>query len=315
MFKNNELPDIHQRKPEVKVSISKVGVAAVKMPVGYLSFEEKPVIVVPKFDAYIDVPMSVKGMHASRNYEVIMSVLRKQTGSRYKLEDVCASIVEELLARHEYASKAEVRANGEVVFERLTPITKIKTYETCDIFAQAVGERLQNHVKITRRIGVGLVGITVCPCAQEVLRDITEKDISDRLNVSSKDLKAIFDSMPLGTHMQRAYGSLIMDVPKDLSIDAKKLVDIVEKSMSAPTYGLLKRIDEADVIKNALLNPRFAEDCIRYMAKNFVDSFPNLPDNIIVSFSVKSYESIHKHNFIAEINASLGEIRKQLNEE
>jgi GTP cyclohydrolase-4 len=313
MFENDELPDIHKRRPEIRVSISKVGVASVKMPVGYLSFEDKPVIVVPKFDAYIDVPMSVKGMHASRNYEVIMSVLREQMSSRYKLEDVCALIVKELLAKHEYASKAEVKASGEVVFERSTPITKIKTYETCDIFAQAIGERLQNSMRITRRIGVGLVGITTCPCAQEVLRDLIENELSNKLDISSKDLKLIFDNIPLGTHFQRAYGSLIMDVPQGFNIDAKTLVDIVERSMSAPTYGLLKRIDEAEVTKNALLNPRFAEDCVRYMAKNFVDTFANLPDNIVVSFSVKSYESIHKHDFIAEINASLGEIRGQLN--
>ena len=69
------LPEVHNKKPGVPLSLERVGVSGVKMPIGFVYFENKPTLVVPTFSAYINLPANQKGIHASRNYEIITEVL------------------------------------------------------------------------------------------------------------------------------------------------------------------------------------------------------------------------------------------------
>ena len=50
-------------------------------------------------------------------------------------------------------------------------------------------------------------------------------------------------------------------------MNAEQLVEIVEGSMSAPVYELLKRPDELFVVEHAHLQPRFVEDSVRLALK------------------------------------------------
>lgn len=300
-----ELPEVHNEKPGVPVSLERVGVTGVKMPIGFVYFEDKPVLVVPSFSAYINLPATRKGIHASRNYEIITEVLEEFAGKTYKLENVCSEIAKELLRRHEYANRSEVKAVGEAIIEKLTPKTEMITYEPCMIIASAKAKKnSKGDIKTKKMVGVGVRGITACPCAQEMLRET----FSENLDLPKK----VFKEIPWATHMQRAYGLIVTEVPEGFKIDASKLVWIVEKSMSAPSYGLLKRSDEVEIVKKAIENPRFVEDCVRFMMKYFAESFSELPDNIAVRFKQRSAETIHKHDFVAERKTTLGEIRKEL---
>ena len=58
--------------------------------------------------------------------------------------------------------------------------------------------------------------------------------------------------------------------------DAEDLVGIVERSMSAPVYELLKRPDELYVVEHAHLRPRFVEDSVRIAIKELLDARPDL---------------------------------------
>jgi GTP cyclohydrolase-4 len=78
--------DVQDTKPDVRISLTKVGAIGIKMPIGFVSFEGKPVTVIPTFNVFIDLPSVQKGIHASRNYEVIseilVSVLARHTSLR-----------------------------------------------------------------------------------------------------------------------------------------------------------------------------------------------------------------------------------------
>ncbi len=307
-----ELPDMHEKYPEVTLSINKVGVVSVKMPIGYVTLKNKPVIIVPVFDAFIDLPSKQKGIHSSRNYEVINGVLSRYVGKTYKLEDVCVAMSKELLEKHEYATRSEVRARGEAIFKQRTPKTKSLSYESFKIIAKAIAERRSNGSINTRRmIGIGLTGITACPCAREIVKKIAEQEM-EKLDLTKDKIKRILERIPIATHMQRAYGSVIVEIPEYVELEATRLVQIIADSMSSSTFELLKRSDEAELVIHATSNPRFVEDCVRYMMCYFVKEFPDFPDNIHLVFKVRSMESIHQHDLIAERVASLGEIRKEL---
>ncbi|MCX8191820.1 MAG: GTP cyclohydrolase MptA [Nitrososphaerales archaeon] len=309
-----KLPDVHLRIPEITIPLNKVGVASVKMPIGYLWFENVQVMMLPVFEAYIDLPINLKGINASRNYEVIIEVLRSETRGTSKLEKVCVSIAKELLKKHSYATRYEARAYGELLFKRTTPKTRIRTYEPSDIMASAIAMRMDDgSIDVKKSIGVGVLGLTACPCAQEVLKEISKRELKRGSKIDDELIERLFQKMPLATHMQRAYGSIHVEIPESCDIDAQDLVKIIEDSMSSSTYGLLKRVDEVEVIKTALYRPRFAEDVIRYMIVNFVNRFPELPNETQVTFYLKSLESIHKHDFVAEVIDNLGHLREILN--
>src|SRR5919201_1477535 len=56
-------------------------------------------------------------------------------------------------------------------------------------------------------------------------------------------------------------------------LNAERLVEIVESSMSSPIYELLKRPDELFVVEHAHLQPRFVEDSVRVALKSALDRY------------------------------------------
>ena len=81
--------------------------------------------------------------------------------------------------------------------------------------------------------------------------------------------------------------------------------------MSGKMQSVLKRPEEARLVRTAHLNPLFSEDVVRQMAKNFILSdFPNLEDRCKIKFTIESYESIHPHNVYSELKTTIGELRR-----
>ena len=90
------------------------------------------------------------------------------------------------------------------------------------------------------------------------------------------------------------------------------LVDIVEGSMSAPVYELLKRPDELFVVEHAHLQPRFVEDSVRLALKGVLDAYPGLADDDFVFSRQVNLETIHTHDVLAERYGTVGELRREL---
>ncbi len=308
-----ELPDVQSERTTIPIALKKVGVIGVKSPIGFVSFNDKPVVILPTFDVYVDLPADQKGIHASRNYEIIPEILNRHVGQTYKLENVCSIIASELLQSHSSASRSEVRARGEIILEKYAPKTGKVSYESYKLMASALGRRQNGgRIFVRKTIGLGVVGITACPCAQEMLKEYSENALAKMGHLSKSVVKKIIRELPIATHMQRSYGQVFTEVPNGFEVEASKLAKIIEESLSASTFGLLKRSDEAELILRAVNHTRFAEDCIRYMMRNFAKFFHELPDKTLTAFKLRSEESIHKHDLIAERNITLGEIRNEL---
>lgn len=306
------LPDVHSSRPAVAIALRKVGIKGIRMPISFTKLGSKRVLLVPSFDVFIDLPPRRKGIDASRSYEAVADVFSMFAKKTYKLEDLCARISVELLKRHEYATRAEVKARAEAVMERSTPITSVTTFEPYKVYAKAVS-RLSNgdYINIRRSVGVKVVGVTACPCVVEGVRELSKAELAEVLAKRGVNPE-IIDALPMATHMQRAEGFLLIDSPEGYDVDVSKLIEIVESSMSAPTHELLKRMDEVSIVLKAVHSPRFVEDAIRLMAKGVVDYFKELPDYVEVLLSQRSEESIHKHDMVAIRRATLGELRHEL---
>ena len=118
-------------------------------------------------------------------------------------------------------------------------------------------------------------------------------------------------SCHIASHNQRSKGTVFLEVPEENYVDILSLINTIESSFSATTSEILKRSDEAKLVKDAHFNPKFVEDTVRYIAKNLIEKF-DIPDEMDLQIKVENYESIHSYDAYAEIRSTIWELRKQL---
>ncbi|MEM4576049.1 MAG: GTP cyclohydrolase MptA [Candidatus Nezhaarchaeales archaeon] len=291
------MEDVHEKKPTFSIPLQFVGVKGVKMPVAFVKFGGKPHYTLPVFDAYINLPSTMKGIHASRHYQVIAEVVSHFAMKAGKLEDICEKMAIALLEKHDYASRSYVKAKGEIIFESRVENSDLISFEPCLLIGKAWGLRSKGQITAKKAVGVSVKGMTACPCALEYVKEKVRQFFEDKPSIE----------IPLATHMQRVTGKILIEVPQGYDLDAIKLVKIIQRSVSSPTYGLLKRSDEGEVICKAVLNPKFAEDVIRSMVKAIVEEFKDFPKSTFFECYVRSEESIHKHDLVAKQKGTIGE--------
>ncbi len=169
---------------------------------------------------------------------------------------------------------------------RETPVTRLSTQEMVTL----IGIAAASPDRARRVVGVEATGINACPCAQGLVRDSATERLLEA-GFETGDVERILELVPLATHNQRGQGTLL--VGTEQPVDAVDLVDIVERSMSAPVYELLKRPDELFVVEHAHLRPRFVEDSVRVALKGALDAYPGLSDADFVFSRQVNFETIH----------------------
>lgn len=307
------LPDIQANKPKIPINLTRVGVTNVKKLVAVKRKDKRPVMLISTFDIFVDLPSDRKGANLSRNFEAVDEVLEKAVNMPvYEIEQLCSDVALNLLVRHEYATRAEVHLKSEYVIKRESPSTKMECQEVVEIFAEAKASREDaGNISITKLIGAEVVGMTACPCAQEIMTDNARKQLEE-IGVDNRKIAEFLHRVPMATHNQRGRGIISIEVATDDFISLEKVISIIERSMSSSVFELLKRSDEAMVVQTAHKNPKFVEDCVRTMAHNVVKEFKDLPDDAIVTIKQINEESIHRHNAFAERVATIGELRKEI---
>jgi GTP cyclohydrolase IV len=288
-----DLPDVQSRNASSHFKLTRVGVTGVKKLVHIKRPNKKSVLALTvTLDLFVDLPASQKGSHMSRNLELISEIIDHTLKSPISdLESFCSRTAELLLEKHEYATISEVKAQADYFLDVLYPSGQ-KGSEPYTLIAEAKAHR---HGEQRKLIGVKVIGMTACPCAMEVVR---------KLNSLDKCCVA-------PTHNQRNIGTLMIEVPQGTDmVDADDLIMMVENSFSSPTYSILKRKEEAELVLRAHQKPKFVEDVVREMLSQVLKKYKKLPDEVLVIARSESEESIHKHNAFAERVTTLGELRK-----
>ncbi len=291
--------DCQSRPVENSFKLTRVGVTGVL----------KPVVVhrggvenhlVAQMDVFVNLPSTQRGSHMSRNMEVINEMI--DVGVRKKvpsLEQLAANIARKLLERHEYATYAEVRMSADYFLER-KPDGGLRSLEPYKLIARATARR---GMPIMKEVGVEVQGMTVCPCAMETALRKLEQDVPELRKVARK--------APTISHNQRNRTTLIVEAPEEADVEADDLISIVESSLSSPTFGVLKRSDEANIVIRSHKNPKFVEDVVRDILGKLLKKYRRLDDSVHVTVRSESEESIHKHNAFAERITTLGELRSK----
>ncbi|MDP3066889.1 MAG: GTP cyclohydrolase MptA, partial [Methanobacteriaceae archaeon] len=193
-----------------------------------------------------------------------------------------------------------------------SPVTRLKTQEMTKIIADASGIRNKDSVVIRKMIGAEVVGMTVCPCAQETVKETSKQKLLEFLDENTT--QKVLDTVSFSSHNQRGVGMIMIEVPEHQIIRGEEIIKIIEDSMSSPVCELLKRTDENAVVLQAHANPMFVEDCVRNMVQKIVQEFSHLPDDTLITVRQINEESIHRHNAFAEKVATLIELKKEIEE-
>lgn len=296
--------DLQASIPEIAVGLSRAGVTGVQKAVR-IGRGKREKLILATIDCTVDLDPSQKGVHMSRFPELFEEAIEGVVADEaFLIEDLAAHVAHHIVERQD-ALLAEVHITARYPYERKTPVTRLSTQEMVSLIGIAAASRQ----RVRRIVGVEAVGINACPCAQGLVRDRASERLFDA-GFEAGDVERILELVPIATHNQRGKGTLFVGTSQQ--VDAERLVELVEGSMSSPIYELLKRPDELFVVEHAHLQPRFVEDSVRVALKSVLDELPALDDGDFVLSRQVNFETIHAHEVLAERYGTIGELRNEL---
>lgn len=264
---DSSLPDIQATPDERGLAIDQVGVSDLRYPIKVTDRNGEPFPTVAKISMSVHLPHQFKGTHMSRFLEVLSEHEGEVT------TQTLPKILHDLKERLD-AEEAHIEVAFTYFVTKKAPVSGAAAKVGCDCIFQGTSKGNKDDLVL----GITVPVTTLCPCSKEISE--------------------------YGAHNQRGYVTLEVR-PKRTEdghafILIEDLIEVAEKSGSAPLYALLKRTDERHVTMQAYDNPVFVEDVVRNAAALL------RADSRVDSFTVKAvnHESIHDHNAFAVISDS-----------
>jgi len=296
--------DMQASAPPVELALSRAGVSGVQKAIRIRRGEQE-ILMAAELDCTVDLARGQKGVHMSRFPELFDEAIDEAVLGEGLLVEALADRIASQIVERQAALRAEVRIVARWPLRRRTPVTDLVTQEMISL----IGIAAANGTRSRRVVGVEATGINACPCAQGLVRGRAAERLAEA-GYDGEEVDRILDLVPIATHNQRGRGTLLVGTSEEL--DAEELVTIVEESMSAPVYELLKRPDELFVVEHAHLRPRFVEDSVRVALKGLLDTYAGLADDDFVLSRQVNLETIHDHDVVAERYGTIGELRAEL---
>ena len=296
--------DLQASAPDVRLGLTRAGVTGVSKAVRIAS-KRSETVMAATIDCTVDLAADQKGVHMSRFPELFDEAIEGVVAEEALLVELLAEHIASRIVERQAALRAEVTIRALWPIRRETPVTRLATQEMVTL----IGIAAASPGRTRRVVGVEATGINACPCAQGLVRGRASERLLEA-GFGEDDVERILELVPIATHNQRGRGTLL--VGTDHAVDAVELVDVVERSMSAPVYELLKRPDELFVVEHAHLRPRFVEDSVRIALQDTLAAYPALEDSDFVFSRQVNLETIHDHDVLAERAGTVGELRAEL---
>ncbi|NHJ85476.1 MAG: GTP cyclohydrolase I FolE2 [Asgard group archaeon] len=271
MLKLKSQKETQNERPENEISLDYVGITNFKTLL-VITRNGKTFHLTSIIEATINLPADVKGAHMSRISESVVEIINDVRNAHNSVEELSLQVLKILKEKHPY-TKAHLTMNFDFFYEAKTPVSEKKTFEVTNVTVQTwVEEGKEDQIEIS----VEYIGNTVCPHAME-------------------------NNPEKRTHVQRALGKLSVKGRIEEMPSFEAMVEVLRKSFSAETFSILKTEDEQSVIECMYENPMFVEDVCRSILAKAMESFKD--KKLELYATVKSLESIHKHDAIARGSA------------
>lgn len=274
-----ELPDVQQTEPKIKIPIHQVGVDNIEVPFLLESRFGGFHSMIAKVSIRTDLNENTKGISMSR----LLLTLKPYLDVPLK-----RVLIKEILEKIRVNLEC---TNAHMKFEFKLPIKKkslisdneFPLYYCCKFEGQLQQNYLfQNNLKVDCfdsfifYQGVSVQYSSYCPCSSELCNDLKSKG------------KIGFP------HAQRSFASVLIE-SGDPVIWLEELISLIENSIKTLPYPIIKRVDEQEIARIAGENPIFVEDAIRQIS-TALNSDSRIKDWIV---KCVHEESIHTSNAIA----------------
>ncbi len=294
--------DVQEESPSARLRLDQTGVTGLHR---IIRLADGGGLFYATLDLFVELPPDQKGAHMSRFSDTVEEVLEDLGAFEAPMIETLAERIAQALTVGHRAGRADVEIRAQFPLERRAPVSGKPSQELYTL----IGIAAATPRRTVQLIGVEAEGMMACPCAQEMVRAQAAARLREH-GLSPDLTEQVLSLVPVATHNQRGRGRLL--VGADRPLRAEDLVEIVEASMSSESYDLLKRPDELFVVEKAHRHPRFVEDTVREILRNFVNTYPELPDDAYVHARQVNMETIHKHDVFAQRGGRLGEIRGEL---
>jgi GTP cyclohydrolase I len=259
------LDDVQARPDTRGVALDEVGVRGLRYPIVVWDRERDKQETIAKVTMSVSLPAHLKGTHLSRFVEVLVEHAGEVT--MRTIPGILAALRQRL-----DAGRARIEVCFPYFIERVAPVTGARAL--LDYQCQFSGEADASGCRFTLTVRVPVT--SVCPCS-----------------------RAISD---YGAHNQRGAITISVRVGDDPDgephlVWIEELVELAERSASAPVFPLLKRPDERHVTMLAYDNPVFVED----MARNVTHGLRADPRVSWFAVEAVNEESIHNHAAYARV--------------
>ena len=308
--------DLQATSPSIAIGLDEVGVTGV---VRGIVLGEHAVPATASFDVATSLGAEARGAHMSRFHEAIDHALAlvADEGRDVPSLELVATVVASRAAELQGAEHGRATVRATIASPRLAPASGRRSIDPFEAWATVVVDRSAETPRTHVTLGVSAVGMTACPCAQNLVRDAARTRLADA-GFDDDAIARAFEALPVATHNQRSTGVLEVTVPGDGAVtalaDPLELATLVRNSMSAQVHELLKRDDELAVVEAAHADPRFVEDCVRALVRDVLldPTFAELPPQARVAVRQVNHESIHAHDVVATRSGSVAELRREL---
>jgi GTP cyclohydrolase IB len=261
------LEDVQGRPDTRGIALDEVGVTGLRYQIVVCDRDGAKQDTIGQVTMAVALPADAKGAHLSRFVEVLHE-------HATEISVTTLPVILDALRDRLSAPAARLRVHAPYFRERHAPVSRARSSMGYDAmwFAAIDGDTIDVE------FGVRVPVTSVCPCS-----------------------KAISD---YGAHNQRGHITIRVRPHSRPAATAEQLwledlIDLAERSASAPVFPLLKRPDERHVTMLAHDNPVFVED----MARNVAEQLRT--DDRLAAFGVHAAneESIHDHAAFATIES------------
>ncbi len=254
-----QLPDVAMETDARGVALQAVGIRELRLPLRLVTPTGAEQAVVAHAELSVDIEASRRGTHMSRLMETLYE-WASQPRSPASVRELLQLTQERLGSR-----RAHLRLRFPYFVSLPAPITGVQGLLDIEVEWDA---QLNNGASCSTTFFEVPV-LTLCPCS-----------------------KAISD---FGAHNQRALVRLWLQTKDRMPLLPDGYLPLIEQSVSALVYPVLKRPDEKFVTERSYATPRFVEDVVREL----VIRLQGREELRWFRVECESIESIHNHNAFA----------------
>jgi GTP cyclohydrolase I/GTP cyclohydrolase-4 len=309
--------DLQATAPAIAIGLDEVGVTGV---VRGIVLGEQATPTTATIDVATSLGAEARGAHMSRFHEAIDHALAlvADEGRDVPSLELLATVIASRAAELQGAAHGRASVRATITSTRLAPASGRRSIDPFEAWATVSVDRSAAAPRTAVTLGVSAVGMTACPCAQNLVREAARERL-EQSGLDEATIERAFEALPVATHNQRSTGVLEVTVPGDGAVtaiaDPLHLATLVRDSMSAQVHELLKRDDELAVVEAAHADPRFVEDCVRALLRDVLldpQFGASLPPQATIAVRQVNHESIHAHDVVATRAGTVAHLREEL---